>query len=80
MITVGTFEAKTTLSALLDRVEAGEEVLITRHGKPVAKLTNCEALPRRTASDLVAKINALADKSTLGDNDWKEMRDFGRKW
>jgi len=35
---VGTFEAKNRLSALLDMVEAGEEVTITRNGKPVAKL------------------------------------------
>ncbi len=38
MITVGAFEAKTHLSSLLDRVERGEEVVITRHGKPVARL------------------------------------------
>ena len=36
--TVGAFEAKTHLSALLDRVERGEEVTITRRGQPVAKL------------------------------------------
>ena len=35
---IGAFEAKNTLSALLDLVEAGEEVIITRHGKPVARL------------------------------------------
>lgn len=34
----GTFEAKNRLSALLDMVEAGEEVTITRNGKPVARL------------------------------------------
>jgi antitoxin (DNA-binding transcriptional repressor) of toxin-antitoxin stability system len=38
MIRVGTFEAKTHLSRLLDRVEAGEEVVITRHGKAVARI------------------------------------------
>ena len=38
MITVGAFEAKTKLSELLDRVERGEEVVITRHGKTVARL------------------------------------------
>ncbi len=36
---VGLFEAKTHLSKLLDRVEAGEEIVVTRHGKPVAKLS-----------------------------------------
>ena len=35
---VGAFEAKTKLSALLDRVERGEEVVITRNGKVVARL------------------------------------------
>lgn len=35
---IGAFEAENKLSELLDRAEAGEEVVITRHGKPVAKL------------------------------------------
>lgn len=38
MIEVGAFEAKTHLSALLERVSQGQEVLIRRRGKPVAKL------------------------------------------
>ena len=35
---VGAYEAKTHLPQLLDRVEGGETITITRHGKPVAKL------------------------------------------
>ena len=35
---IGAFEAKNTLGALLDRVENGEEVVITRRGKDVARL------------------------------------------
>lgn len=35
---VGAFEAKTHLSALLDRVERGERITITRRGKPVAQM------------------------------------------
>jgi prevent-host-death family protein len=38
VITVGSFEAKTKLAELLDKVEAGESVTITRHGKAVARL------------------------------------------
>jgi prevent-host-death family protein len=38
-VTVGAFEAKTKFSELLDRVEHGEEVVITRRGKEVARLT-----------------------------------------
>lgn len=36
--TVGAFEAKTLLSELLTRVESGEQVTITKHGRPVARL------------------------------------------
>jgi len=44
----GAFEAKTHLSALLARVEAGETITITKHGRPVARLVPPSgALPRR---------------------------------
>ena len=38
MQTVGSYEAKTHLPALLDRVAQGEQITITRHGVPVAML------------------------------------------
>jgi prevent-host-death family protein len=38
MITVTTTEAKRDLSRLIKLVEAGEEVIITRHGEPIAKI------------------------------------------
>ena len=41
--TVNVHEAKTYLSKLLARVEAGEEVVIARNGKPVARLVKCKA-------------------------------------
>jgi prevent-host-death family protein len=44
MITVGAFEAKTKFSELLDRVERGEEVVVTRHGKAVVRMVP-EGLP-----------------------------------
>ena len=42
MTTVNVHEAKTNLSKLLARVEAGEEVVIARRGKPVALLVKCK--------------------------------------
>lgn len=42
MVTVGVHEAKTTLSRLLRRASAGEEVVITRDGEPVARLVPVE--------------------------------------
>ena len=38
MLTVTLVEAKTRLSELLDKVAAGEEVVITRHGRPAARI------------------------------------------
>jgi len=43
MKTVGLAEAKATLSALLDRVEKGETVTITRHNEPIAELRPLKA-------------------------------------
>jgi prevent-host-death family protein len=44
-VTVGAFEAKTHLSELLQRVEAGEQVTITKHGRPVARLVPVDQHP-----------------------------------
>ncbi len=43
MTNVGLFEAKTHLSAYVSRVEAGEEVVIMRHHKPVARIVPIDA-------------------------------------
>jgi prevent-host-death family protein len=39
MVTVTLAQAKAHLSELIDKVEGGEVVVITRHGKPVARLS-----------------------------------------
>ena len=56
MENVGVYEAKTHLASLLDRVEGGEEVVITRHGKPVARLVPVAAPDEKT------RTRALADE------------------
>jgi prevent-host-death family protein len=47
MQTVNIHEAKTQLSRLLSRVEAGESIVIARNGKPVAQLVPISSRPRR---------------------------------
>jgi prevent-host-death family protein len=47
MATVNVHEAKTHLSRLLERVEAGEEIVIARAGRPVARLVPLEPVERR---------------------------------
>jgi len=51
MLTVTLVEAKTRLSELLDKVEAGEEVVITRHGRPAARIAAVEP-PKQPLPDL----------------------------
>jgi prevent-host-death family protein len=76
---VGAFEAKNTLSALLDLVEKGEEVLITRHGKPVARLVRPDGTPDRAkALAAVERIRELAKGQTLGGISIRELIEDGR--
>lgn len=78
MISVGAFEAKTHLSMLLDRVAAGEEVTITKHGKPVARLVGALQAEGSRVSDAFEKLHALRKTTTLGGLCWKTLRDEGR--
>lgn len=79
MITIGAFEAKTHLSSLLDRVAAGEEVLITKHGKPVARLSPATEATRGEADAVIARLKDLRRGATLGGLDWKTLRDGQRR-
>jgi len=74
---VGTLEAKTHFSALLDRVEKGEEITITRHGKPVARLVPVTCAP--DPAEVIARIREIASRNTLDGIDWRELRDEGRR-
>ncbi len=79
MITVGAFEAKTKFSALLDKVEAGEDIVITRHGKPVARLKKETAFDEDKRRETVEAFILRRKGSSLGGLSWKELRDEGRK-
>lgn len=63
--TVGAQEAKTNLGDLLDRVERGETIVITRHGDPVARLVPFgETIDREAVAR--AGLRELQHKHTLG--------------
>ena len=77
----GTFEAKNRLSALLDLVEQGEEVVITRNGKPIARLspaTTADSDRQAKARKAAALIAKLSKGVTLGDHTIRELIDEGR--
>ena len=72
------FEAKSQLSKMIDAVESGEEIVITKHGKPVARLV--QELPRVVTFGLLeGKTPNWADialdegsKMTEGFSVWEE--------
>ncbi len=57
---VGIYEAKSKLSRLVEKVEAGEEVVLTRHGRPVAKIVTIAPVMKRDRAALLRDIRALA--------------------
>ena len=76
---IGAFEAKNKLGTLLDWVANGEEVLITRHGKAVARLVPADASADRTkAKQAAASIRARRVGVTLGGLRIKDLVDEGR--
>ncbi len=82
METIGLFEAKTHLSEYVARAEAGEELIITRHNKPVAMIVPfVGADENEQRARARAAVTALL-KSSKGRNlamSWKTLRDEGRK-
>jgi prevent-host-death family protein len=83
-MSVGAYDAKTRLSELLDRVERGEQIVITRHGKPVARL-----VPEggHNVADALAAVEALvrcrkelaARGVRVTQAEIRAMRDEGRR-
>jgi prevent-host-death family protein len=82
MQTVGSYEAKTHLAELLDRVAGGESITITKRGVPVAVLVPPERESRPTPAEAVAAMRELRRKyrPTLGGLTIKELREEGRKY
>lgn len=79
MITVGSFEAKTHLSTLLERGAQGEEFIITRHGKPLARLIPVAVADRSRIDQATSKLKSLRKDCTLDGLSWQKLRDEGRK-
>jgi antitoxin (DNA-binding transcriptional repressor) of toxin-antitoxin stability system len=59
MRTVGLADAKAQLSALIDAVEAGDEVVITRRGEPVARLVRNTTAGEPVATDWATQLRRL---------------------
>jgi prevent-host-death family protein len=76
---IGAFEAKNKLGTLLDWVESGEEVLITRHGKPVARLVSAApSFDRAKAGQAARHLIEASRGVTLGGIKTKDLVNEGR--
>lgn len=76
---VGAFEAKNRLGQLLDLVERGEEVVITRHGKEVVRLVPPKsAFSRADARAAAQRIREMSRGITLGGLSFKDLINEGR--
>jgi len=81
MITVGSYEAKTHLPALLERVAHGESILITRHGQEVAMLVPPKGGRKDRVRDAVRKMRELRKGVTLGrDLTIRHLIEEGRRF
>ena len=81
MDTIGAFDAKTHLAALLDRVAKGESITITRHGVPAAKLVPVgESEPKPTHEQIVEGMRALRKRVKSDTMSVREMVEQGRRF
>ena len=80
---IGAFDAKNSLGGLLNRVVRGEEITITRRGKPVARLVPAvPTIDRHKAQAAAARLRALAAElaadTPITQDEIKAWRDAGR--
>lgn len=75
MPSVGAYEAKTSLSRLLDRVSHGERIVITRHGVPVAVLVPPTPASILNPEEIVEELKRNRQHNTLEDLTLQELMD-----
>jgi len=76
---VGAYEAKTHLPSLLERVQHGEHVTITKHGVPVAMLVPVVSVVKPDIHAVIDELKAFAKGHTTGGISIREMIEEGRR-
>jgi prevent-host-death family protein len=77
MAEIGAYEAKTRLAELLKRVESGERITITRHGRPVAELVPVSGAAEMTVEEAIREMEAFP-KVSLGGLRIRDLIEEGR--
>lgn len=76
---IGSYEAKTRLSALLEEVSKGSSFTITRRGQPIATLSPINHNPQESLDDAIESIKELRKKYRLKGVPIKKLISEGRK-
>lgn len=76
---IGIYDARAKLSELIERVQAGEEVVITRHGEPVARLVAEKPRKKGSGPTAVKRIRALARRLDIRHVDVRKLIEEGRR-
>lgn len=76
---VGVYEAKTRLSELLEKVEAGQEITITNHGEPVARLVPARRRNRGEMRSLIEETRRLRRAVKIGRVSLRGIIEQGRR-
>lgn len=79
MQTIGSYEAKTHLPALLDRVAQGEQITITRHGVPVAMLVPPCGLRKGDVQAAIRNLIEFREGQHLDGLSIRELIEEGRR-
>ena len=80
MLEVGAFEARTHLSRLLERVQAGERFVITRHSRPVAELIPFRTHDAGKVRAAIDDLKAFQKTHDLGGLSVRQMIEEGRRY
>lgn len=80
MSQVGIFDARNSFSALIERAEKGEEITITRNGKPVACLVPAPKRDMEDARKAADGLRALRERSRPGPESLKDLINEGRRY
>lgn len=75
---VGAYEAKTHLPRLLDEVESGDSITITKHGRVVARLVPVSGRPS-TPTTVIAQLRQARVGVRRGEDSVREMIEHGRQ-
>jgi len=80
MVRVGSYEAKTHLPRLLKRVADGEHIIITKHGKPVAKLVPVEEKTELSVEEAIQEMKNFRIERPFTRDEILELIKEGRRY